>query len=466
MTSKQQIMFSQLTKYPVGSLREMTALSAPLMLSALSGALMMFFDRFILAHYSISAMNAAVTAGMSVLVFQILVIGVASIAEVYVGQHYGAKEYNKVASPVWQMIWFSLACSLILIPIAQLIPEAFIPERFHIEGASYFKILLSFSALVGINAALCAFFIGQGKVKLITYVVILGNIINIIADIALIFGISFWFEPMGTKGAAIATIISQVFQSCVLFFIFLNKDNRSQFDTHIIKFDFYYFWQCFKIGLPNALGHMIEFAAWSIQLHLLSMASVYHITVATIGQSIFGLVAFTTEGLQKAIIAIVSNLIGAKYYSPIKRVFRSAFSLHLIIALLIVTPLALHPEWFLNDFLTAEKDPYMIQMVFTYAKVAAYWIFLYFIFDGLVWICAGFLTAYKDTLFILCANAFNAWFFALLPTYWFIVVKHNTPDKAWAMIVIYGFINMLCFGWRLRFKLKQNIIHSPKEIIS
>lgn len=465
MTTNQHTVFTPLTKYPVGSLREISALSLPLMLSALSGALMMFFDRFILAHYSISAMNAAVTSGMSVLVFQILVIGVASIAEVFVGQHYGAKEYNKVASPVWQMIWFSLACSVALVPIAQFFPEAFIPERFHVEGGPYFKTLLSFSALVGINAALCAFFIGQGKVKLITYVVIIGNIINILGDIVFIFGVSTWLAPMGTTGAAISTVVSQLFQCSILFFVFLNKDNRLQFNTHILKFDLYYFWECFKIGFPSALGHMIEFAAWSIQLHLLSMASVYHITVATIGQSIFGLVAFTTEGLQKAIIAISSNLIGANYRAPIKRVFRSAFALHLIIALLIVTPLALHPEWFLNDFLAAEKDPYMIQMVFTYAKIAAYWIFLYFIFDGLVWICAGFLTAHKDTVFILCANAFNAWFFALLPTYWFIVVKQHTPDKAWAMIVLYGFVNMLCFAWRLRSKLRQNAFNPKRAIV-
>ena len=40
-------------------------------------------------------------------------IGIASIAEVFVGQFNGAKEYLKVASLVWQMIWFSLATSVI-----------------------------------------------------------------------------------------------------------------------------------------------------------------------------------------------------------------------------------------------------------------------------------------------------------------------------------------------------------------
>lgn len=447
--------FKSLTAYPVGSLREISKLSIPLMLSALSGALMLFFDRYILAHFSLSAMNAAVSAGMSVWVFQILVIGIASIAEVFVGQHYGAKEYDKVATPVWQMIWFSLISSLFLVPLAQFFPEAFVPERFHDEGSPYFSIVLSFSALLGMNAALTSFFIGQGKVILITLVVIFGNILNIIGDIILVFGINGFIPALGAKGAAIATVFSQFIQFIILFLFFLNRSNRTAYKTHRLNFNPYYFWQCFKIGFPSALGHMIEFAAWSVQLHMLASVSLFHVTVAAIGQSIFGLVAFTTEGLQKGIIAIASNLIGAKYFSPIKKVFRSAFLLHIIVACLIMTPLVFNPEWFLDDFLSSETDPYTIQLVRTYAQSACFWIFLYFIFDGLVWIAAGFLTAYKDTMFILFANAFNAWFFALLPTYWFIVVKQNTPDKAWAVIVIYGLINMLCFLWRFKFKFKQ-----------
>lgn len=455
MSTTQSSSIQALTKYPIGSFREISRLSLPLMLSALSGALMMFFDRYILAHYSLTAMNAAVSAGMSVWVFQILVLGIAGISEVFVGQYNGAKQYDKVAIPVWQMIWFSLASCLIMLPIAVLFPESFVPERFHAEGAPYFAVVLSFSFLVGISAALSAFFVGQGKVTLITIVVIVGNLLNILGDIIFIFGFKTLIPSMGATGAAIATVLSQIFQCVILFAFFLNTSNRTKFKTNRLSFDLSCFWDCFKIGFPSALGHMIEIAAWSIQLHLLSSVSIYHVTVASIGQTLFGLVAFTTEGLNKGIIAIASNLIGAKVFTSIKKVFKSSFILHLIISVLIIVPLLLHPEWFLDDFIKGENDPYTIQLVITYAKVSCVWIFLYFIFDGLVWICAGFLTAFKDTVFILIANATNAWLFALLPTYWFIVVKQNTPDKAWAVIVVYGLINMVCFMLRLRYKVKQ-----------
>ncbi len=445
--------FCALTRHPVGSIREISTISFPLMLSALSGALMMFFDRYILAQYSVESMNAAAGASLSIWVFQVLILGIAGIAEVFVGQYNGAKQYHKLASPVWQMIWFSLLLGALLLPIAQLFPHLFIPERYHAQGSIYFKWMLSFSALIGINTALTAFFVGRGKVKLITSVVIAGNVINIILDLVLIFGIKNIFEPMGILGAVVATIISQVIQLVILLAVFLNKANRNKYQTHQAHLNTKELLECIKIGLPSALGHMVEIAAWSIQFHILSMVSHTHATIMAIGQSVFGLVAFTTEGLSKGVIAVTSNLIGAKYISPIPRVFFSSFMLHLGIACILIVPLVFHPEWLLEDFLSAETSKDTVDLVLHYTALSCTWIFLYFIFDGLVWISAGVLTAAKDTVFILVTNALNSWIFALLPTYYFIVIKGASPEKAWMMVTLYGFVNMVCFIYRMKIKV-------------
>tara|TARA_R110002110_G_scaffold119309_2_gene293765 strand:+ start:52223 stop:53599 length:1377 start_codon:yes stop_codon:yes gene_type:complete len=444
---------SALTRYPVGSLREISSISFPLMLSALSGALMMFFDRYILAQYSVESMNAVTGASLSIWIFHVLLLGITGIAEVFVGQYNGAKQFDKIASPVWQMIWFSLFVGMLLLPIAQLIPHFFIPERYHAEGGIYFKWLLSFSTLVGINTALTAFFVGQGKVKLITTIVILGNIINVFGDLLLVFGIKGIFEPLGTLGAALATIASQMIQFAILLSVFLNKNNRALYKTHQAHIKFSELFECIKIGLPSALGHMVEIAAWSIQFHMLSMVSHTHATIIAIGQSIFGLVAFTSEGLSKGVTAIASNLIGAKNVKSIPKVFTSSFVLHLGIACILIAPLLFHPEWLLEDFLSAETNQETIDLVLHYAALSCSWIFLYFIFDGVVWISAGFLTAAKDTVFILVANALNSWIFALIPTYYFVVIKGASPEKAWIMITLYGVVNMICFAWRMKVKL-------------
>jgi len=107
----------QLTRYSEGSVQELWAISYPLILSILSVNMMLFFDRLILARYNTGAMNAAVLAWLIFSIFQLGTIGIASIAEVFVGQYNGAKKLNKMGEPVWQMIWFSLMTGFIFIPI-------------------------------------------------------------------------------------------------------------------------------------------------------------------------------------------------------------------------------------------------------------------------------------------------------------------------------------------------------------
>ncbi len=94
-------------------------LSFPLMLSFLSNYLMLFFDRLIIANYSLEAMNAITASSLFCMIFQYGAIGIASIAEVFVGQYNGSKQYSKVAMPVWQMIWFSLMCFPIFFLLAK-----------------------------------------------------------------------------------------------------------------------------------------------------------------------------------------------------------------------------------------------------------------------------------------------------------------------------------------------------------
>lgn len=448
--------YQPLTRFPLGSVKEITAISFPLMLSALSSALMMFFDRYILAHYSVDSMNAAAGATLSLWVFQLLLLGIAGIAEVFVGQYNGAKQYDKIASPVWQMIWFSLLFSLLAIPIAHLLPAYFLPERYTEQGSIYFKWVLSFSPLVGINTALTAFYVGRGKVKLITSVMILGNILNIILDILLVFGVGNLLKPLGILGAALATILSQVFQIAILAGVFFSQSHRVKYQTHKPHLCLNELWQCIKIGFPSALGHMIEIAAWSVQFHLLSMVGHTHATVLAIGQSIFGLVAFTSEGINKGVIAIASNLLGAKLTKPIPKVFLSAFWLHLFIACVVIVPLVFYPEWFIEDFISRESDPVQFQLILEYASISCFWIFAYFIFDGLVWISAGFLMAAKDTWYILIVNATTAWVCALIPTYIFVYKMGASPEKAWMMITLYGLVNMMFFVYRIKTKIMSS----------
>ena len=447
---------TKLSKYPEGSLKELLYISIPLMLSVLSGNLMMFFDRLILAKYSLAAMNAATTAGLVCIVFQIGAIGIASIAEVFVGQYNGSKQYTRCAAPTWQMIYLSIALMPVFFFVAHYLPQYLLPEyHYQNHGLPYFTWILYFSALFPIQAAISAFFIGIGKVRLVSIATIIGNIFNIILDYLLVFGVPHLVPEMGTKGAAIATGLAQAIQILILLFPFLSKSIKEKYNSNDYSFDFKLLKNCVKTGAPSAAGHMIEISAWACVAQMMAMASENHLTVISIGQSLYALIAFAMEGLQKGVTAVSSNLIGANKWTLIYKSWRSSLKMLTLFALVFGFVLIFYPDFIIDQFLSEVASKYQYDQLLGFLKIVAISVWVYFILDSITWIAAGILTAMGDTVFVMLMNAFAAWTFALMPIYYFIVMKKGSPELSWVLINIYATLNATLFSARAYLKLKR-----------
>jgi MATE family multidrug resistance protein len=231
------ITIPRLTKYTPAGLAELWSIAYPLMLTALSGNLMIFMDRLLLCRYVPDAMVAVSTVGMVFTIFQFAGISVASIAEVYVGKYNGANEGDKIGPLVWQMIWFSLITAIVFIPVGLFCGKLFLPEEYYHHGLLYFKTIMIFGPLFPLVAALSSFFIGQGKVKIITLSTLVVNIINIIFAYVFIFGIEGVIPAMGTFGAALALGFSILLQAIFLFAVFINKKYRILNNTGCFKLE-------------------------------------------------------------------------------------------------------------------------------------------------------------------------------------------------------------------------------------
>ena len=441
------------TQRDLTSFTHVLRISVPLMLSALSGASMQFVDRLILSHYSLDSMNAAAGAGLPVFVFTLGAVGVAMIAEVFVGQHYGAKRYEQMGPAVWQMLWFSLMTICVFWSVGTAGAGLCVPTAYWAEGIPYFRCLMWFGFLFPMQAALSGFFVGQNKVKLVTIVVVLGNVLNCILDYVMVLGITDYLAPMGTLGAAIATVLSQFAVVCVLFYYFFSKQYRQTAGTGKWQFNKKIYWECLQIGIPGALGHMIEMLAWLVLVHLLTAVGVLHITVYNIGLNFFILFVFSYEGLNKGVTVLSANLIGANKVDKLRKLLFSALKVHGLLALIFAVPFLVYPEYlasfFLNNLneskgaLNVAKSEVLRHSV---SVLCAVWVYL--LIDGIVWVMAGLLTGGKDTKFVMLVNAVNAWFFSLLPIY-IVVVKYNgAPSLVWWLASAYALMNLLCFWWR------------------
>lgn len=448
-TTNANIQDVALTK-PSVQINDLWRICFPLMLSALSGTFMIFLDRIVLAKYETQSMVAATTAANVFFIFQNGAFYIAMIAEIFVGQFNGAKQWKNVGKPVWQMIWFSLMCGIVMILIGLFGASWFIPAEYANEGIPYFKWMMLFGISSPLVAALCAFFIGRGKVKVVTLSVILGNLLNLVLVLTLVFGISGLIEPMGAKGAAIASGIAQSSVAVGLFLIFMNRKNRDTYHTHHWKFDKTLFFKCIKIGAPNAVGHMVATTAWAMVMYLLVKKSADHITVMSIGMSIWMLFAFITEGLQQGVTAIASNCMGAKKSEQVSTILMAGLQLQFVLVLILAIPLVVFPGVLVGFFIPVNESTTDISHLRELVEMSCRWLWLAYLFDGMAWVIDGILTAAGDTSFIMLMNSIGTWIFCICPIYLFVVKMNGTPIMTLQLIAVFCLILFTCYYLRYK----------------
>lgn len=442
---------SLLTKHPEGSARELWSVSYPLMISTLASLFMIFTDRAFLSHYSPEALNASVNAGTLAWAFIAGFGMITAMSEVFVAQYNGAKEYHRIGIPVWQMVWFGCFSCLFFLPMAFLgSPLIFQGSPYAVMEETYFGWLMLFGPSHVLLTAFAGFFIGRGKAKILTWIAILANALNILLDRALIFGIEGIVPELGIQGAAIATCFGYFIQSAILAYVFLKKENQQRFGTHLWKFHPSQMVQCLKIGIPQGIFCGLEIFGWAVFYWMMTTLGEKHITVASVCQSFIILLSFFCDGLSKGASAVSGNLIGAGKPDKVSKVFQSGMILLLVFSLVcssffLFEPLDTVDFFFFNDSFSQDaawknslKDCMALSLV-------------YLFFDGARWVLGGILASAGDTLFLLIFGSLSVWLFLLIPVY-ALVVRHSLSiEYAWGISVLYALL--FFFVYYLRFYL-------------
>lgn len=437
-----------LTRFPPGSLRELWRISLPLMLSELSVMMMLFVDRMLLAKYSQDAFNAAVSASTLgwALVLGWLVL--TNISEVFVAQYNGSKKYEKIGSPVWQMIWLAFGSILFFVPLSLWGGLLFFGSSSdYALQREYLHWMLMFGPSYPIYGALTGFFVGRGKVLIITVLSIIANIINAGLDWVLIFGIEGWVSSLGVSGAAIATSGSQIFQAIILGIVFLKPANQEKYHSWNFKFNWSLFKKCFRVGLPVSIFATFEIMGWALFYMIMTWAGPNHITIAGICQSIIILFYFFGEGVSKGIAAIAGNYIGANKIHYIARSVMSGIKLNLIFFSLLIVGFYFIADDLAGQFLNMPES----KITPAYLKSLQICVFLsiiYLLFEGLRFLFMGILTASGDTFFLLLGGSITIWIFLVIPVYIAVINFGASIETASLISVCYAIISFLIYYLR------------------
>lgn len=447
-------MQTPLTRHPEGSLRELWSVSLPLMISSLASLCMIFTDRIFLAHYSTDALNAAVDAGTLAWALMAGIGMITAMSEVFVAQYNGAKQTARLGSPVWQMVWFALFSLILFIPMGIWGAQAiFGADRYANLAVPYFRLLMFFGPGYALLTAFSGFFIGRGQTKILIGLAIAANLINILFDWALIFGVPGLVPEMGIEGAAIATCLGYLFESAVLAYLFLKKENRVAFGTGQWKLNWQEMKKCCRIGVPQGVFCALEIAGWAVFYWMMTSMGDKHITISSICQSFAILLSFFSDGLSRGAAAVAGNFIGAKRHLFVRKVLRAGIVLLALFSSFTALILVVDPVDTAR-FLFLENPSYSMQLSLQTCMILT---FIYMFFDGLRWLFSGLLIAAGDTFFLLIAGSLSVWIFLLAPVY-FLVVKNQWPvEYAWGLTLVYAIIFAAIYGMRFRHGAWQKI---------
>lgn len=440
---------ASLTKHPMASLKELISLSIPLILTTLSASLLGMFDRLFLSKFSLSAWEACTAASNPVFIFQVSFMIIASVSQAFVAHYKGANEEKKIGPLIWQMVYFSVFSMGITYPVSLLCTGYFAGSGVEQEALLYFRYLSAANFLFPLGASLASFFHGRGKNNTVLFVSITIQIINILLDYLLIFGVKGVISPLGIKGAAIATITAESLYCIILFFLFFQKKYILFYNTRTSAFNLTILKEILLTGGPRAFGLMTILGSWLTASYLLIQQGEQYLLVYTFGVTIFIFLSFINEGIGQALVTLISYFLGKNLLSHCKKAFFNALMLVGITLTLLAIPLFLFQETLISLFIEENLSNETLKIL----KESCYWIWLICLGQGVHRIGTGFITASKDTVFY-ALSALIFWVTECIPVYIGIGILGWSPAK---FFMING-LNALFIGmlYLVRFFLYKN----------
>lgn len=411
-STAEKVSNNQLTKYPIASLRELLILSFPLVLSTLSASLLGLCDRYFLSHYSLEAWKACSTASNLCFFYQMSLIMIALATQAFVGHFQGANKQGLIGPLIWQMIYFSIFSMVITYPLS-IVTELYLRgTEIQAPATLYFRYLSLANFLYPLGGTLSSFYIGRGKTRVIFIVNILIQFVNIALDYLLIFGVKGWFEPMGIKGAAIATITSQSLLCLILLFMFLQKKHISDYRTDLKQFNKTLFWEVLKTGIPRAVGRSLAIGSWIFASYLLIHRGGNFLLVHTFGVSLFLFLSFINDGMAQALVTVVSHILGAKFDGVFKKVLGTSLIYLVITISILAVPLLFMEDTLIHFFINEKLNPTSQGLL----RETCFWIWVICLGSGINRIGTSLLTASRDTVFYAACVILN-WFTFCIPVF-------------------------------------------------
>ena len=311
------------------------SLSFPIMISQLGHITVGVFDSLMIGKVSVSQL-AAVSLATSIFSFILLFcIGLSYAITPLISSSDKGKKY--VSSILYNGMLVNVISCILLVSFVILTKHLLSylgqDQEVLFHTYSYLDIIcISLIPLI-LFQTFKQFIEGLGFTKPSMYISVISNVINIVLNAVLIFGL-FGFPRLEIIGAAYATLISRVIMFLLILIYCLN-DRR--FSKYILKRKFLvnlnHIKDIFRIGFASGLQYIFEVGAFSVATVMTGSIGAIHLAAHQIALNLASISYMIASGIGSASMISLSYYDGKRNFEDMRR---SGFASFLLVFILMI----------------------------------------------------------------------------------------------------------------------------------
>ncbi|MBW8325017.1 MAG: MATE family efflux transporter [Prolixibacteraceae bacterium] len=336
-------------------------LSIPMVLEMIMESIFAVVDIFFVSKLGADAVATVGITESSMTIVYAIGMGLSTATTALVARRIGEKKTGKAGTVAFQAIISGLIVSILISIPGVIYAKEFLllmgaSEEMAEAGYLYPAVMFGGNAVIMLLFIINAVFRSSGDAAVSMRVLLFANLINIILDPLLIFGIG-PFPELGLMGAAIATTIGRGLAVCYQFYLLFKGHKRIRLELQHLQIKLKVMIQLFKLSAGGILQYIIATSSWIALYRIISELGSEVMAGYTIAIRIVVFVLLPSWGLSNAASTLVGQNLGAKQPERAERTVWITAYANMVLLGLVGIVLIIFPEAFIRLFI---DDPNVI----------------------------------------------------------------------------------------------------------
>ncbi len=337
-------------------------LSIPMVLEMIMESIFAVVDIFFVSKLGADAVATVGITESSMTIVYAIGMGLSTATTALVARRVGEKKTGKAGTVAFQAIISGLIVSVLISIPGVIYAKEFLllmgaSEEMAEAGYLYPAVMFGGNAVIMLLFIINAVFRSSGDAAVSMRVLVLGNLINIILDPLLIFGIG-PFPELGLMGAAIATTIGRGLAVCYQFYLLFKGHKRIRLELHHLRIKLKVMFQLLRLSTGGILQNIIATSSWIALYRIIAELGSEVMAGYTIAIRIVVFVLLPSWGLSNAASTLVGQNLGAKQPERAERTVWITAYANMVLLGLVGIVLIIFPESFIRLFI---DDPNVIR---------------------------------------------------------------------------------------------------------